>query len=155
GATDPVVSAASVNDGQFHHVAVAYDGATQTVYLDGVAIGSKPHTQVAYAGSYQYQLGAGQAGAWPAGNGGWSAFRGLIDEPAFYSRALSAADVQAVVNAGSAGKFTPVAVADVRPTITDFTVPASGTEGSALALSAAAQAGALDPLEFTWRITRP
>jgi hypothetical protein len=43
------------------------------------------------------------------------------------------------------------------PAITSFTVPASGTEGSALALSAVATDpdGAADPLTFTWTITRP
>jgi hypothetical protein len=48
-------------------------------------------------------------------------------------------------------------VNNVRPTITAFTVPASGTAGSPLALSAAASdpAGALDPLTYTWTITRP
>jgi hypothetical protein len=48
-------------------------------------------------------------------------------------------------------------VRNVAPTITAFTVPATGTEGSALALSATATdpAGANDPLVFTWTITRP
>src|SRR5262249_20838418 len=82
GAADPIASAGPVNDGQFHHVAVTYDGSSLTAYLDGSPIGTKAHTQVAYAGSYQYQLGAGPTAGWPAGNGGWYAFQGLIDEPA-------------------------------------------------------------------------
>jgi Ca2+-binding RTX toxin-like protein len=50
-----------------------------------------------------------------------------------------------------------VTVNNVAPTITTFTVPASGSEGSPIALSAAASnpAGALDPLTFTWTITEP
>ena len=117
-AVDPIVSASPVNDGQFHHVAVVFDGTNQTVFLDGVAIGTKAHTQAAYAASYQYQLGSGQTAGWPAGNGGSYYFQGLIDEAGFYNRALSAADVQSIVNAGSVGKFLSVAVANVAPTPT-------------------------------------
>jgi hypothetical protein len=36
-------------------------------------------------------------------------FYGLIDEPAVYNRALSQAEIQSIVNAGSAGKRVPVA----------------------------------------------
>src|SRR5262249_45805266 len=157
GAADPVVSAGVVNDGQFHHVAVSYDGVSQTVYLDGKPIGSKAHTQVAYAGSYQYQLGTGLTGAWPGGNGGLYAFQGLIDEPAFYSRARSAAEGRGAAGAAGLGKFPPVAGANVAPTITAVTVPASSSEGSPVTLSATATdpAGANDPLSYTWTITRP
>ena len=116
GSANQIVSATAVNDGQWHHVAVTYDGTVETVYLDGVAIGTKSFTQVAYAGSYQYQLGTGYTIGWKGGNGGWFTYIGLIDEPTFYSRALSAADVQSIVNAGSAGKLLPVAVANVAPT---------------------------------------
>src|SRR5262249_44795674 len=44
-------------------------------------------------------------------------FRGLIDEPAVYNRALSQAEIQSIFNAGSAGKplSVPVAVANVAP----------------------------------------
>jgi hypothetical protein len=42
---------------------------------------------------------------------------GLIDEPAFYNRALTASDVQFIINSGCLGKvFVPVAVANVAPT---------------------------------------
>jgi CSLREA domain-containing protein len=58
---------------------------------------------------------------------------------------------------GSATGSTTVAVNNVPPTITTFTVPTTGHEGSSIALSAAATdaAGANDPLSFTWTITRP
>jgi hypothetical protein len=118
GAETPIVSNALVNDNQFHHVAVTYNGTSETVYLDGVAIGTQALTQVAYAGSYNYQLGLGITSFWPAGNGGWFPFKGQIDEPSFYNRALSAAEVQSIANAGSAGKFPAVAVANVSPTPT-------------------------------------
>jgi streptogramin lyase len=114
GGTNPVVSPGVVNDNQYHHVAVTYNGTTETVYLDGVAIGTQTMSQVAYASSYNYQLGLGITNAWPAGNGGWFPFAGQIDEPTFYSRALSAQEVQSMKNVGSGA--LSVAVPDTPPT---------------------------------------
>src|SRR5262249_11820375 len=56
----------------------------------------------------------------------------------------------------TATSFT-LAVANVAPTITAFTVPATAGEGVPVSLSATATdpAGASDPLTFTWTVTRP
>jgi hypothetical protein len=108
GYIDQVVSATAVNNGSFHHVAVTYDGTNEVVYLDGLAVGSKPLTQQAYAGgTYQYQFGTGYTPSWPAGNGGWYSFAGVLDEPAFYSRALTAGEVAAIYGTGALGKSAP------------------------------------------------
>lgn len=104
GAIAPQTSAGVVNNNAFHHVAVIYNGTTQTVYLDGVSLGSSPHTQTPYNTRYQYQLGTGFTTNWPSTTGGWSNFNGLIDEPTLYLRALTAAEVQSIYTAGSAGK---------------------------------------------------
>jgi len=40
GGTDLIVAAPTLTDGSWHHVAVAYDGTTRTMYLDGTSIGS-------------------------------------------------------------------------------------------------------------------
>ena len=52
---------------------------------------------------------------------------------------------------------TTVVVNNVAPTITTFTVPGSGTEGSPVILSAAATdpAGTDDPLSYLWTISGP
>ena len=114
GTVAPISSAPSkVNNGAFHFVAVTYDGLTEAVYLDGGLIGSVPFTQVGYAASYQYQIGTGFTAGWPAGNGGYFYFPGLIDEVEIFNRALTPSEIQAIVNAGSAGKCknqTPVAL---------------------------------------------
>jgi|GEM_PF-2623348 len=104
GDHNALVSGATVNDGFFHHVAVVYDGTNQTLYLDGALSGSQSHTQSGYSTSYKYQLGTGNTAGWPGGNGGWYDFTGLIDEPTLYNRALSAAEIQALVNAADQGK---------------------------------------------------
>jgi hypothetical protein len=93
-----------VNDGAFHHVAVTYDGTTESVYLDGALLASVPFKQAGYAAKYQYQIGAGYTLNWPAAAAGYFYFQGLIDEVEFFNRALSAAEIQAIFNAGSAGK---------------------------------------------------
>jgi len=109
GSVDPIVSAGTVNDGVFHHVAVTYDGTNQRAYLDGVLIGEKPHTQQGYVSVYKYQLGTGNTGInWPSSPGvgfGWFSFAGLIDEPAVYTSALSQAEIASIFNAGIAGKL--------------------------------------------------
>ena len=99
-----IISPGAVNDGGFHHVAVTYDGTTETVYLDGTALASQPFTQLAYATTYYYQLGAGYTAGWPAGNGGWFAFDGIIDEASLYNRALAPSEVAGIFAAGSSGK---------------------------------------------------
>jgi hypothetical protein len=88
-------------DGNWHHVVGTYDGATIRLYVDGAEVGNGTPTNIAIAydlpntndlfiGSY-------------AGQDRFD-FNGLVDELSVYNRALSAADVQAIYAAGSAGK---------------------------------------------------
>ena len=68
-------------------------------------IGSEPFTQIGYAPAYYYQLGTGYtAGLWPAANGGWFSFAGIIDEASIYNRALNASEVVGIFEAGGNGK---------------------------------------------------
>ena len=94
-------------------MAVTYDGVIESVYLDGVPLGSVTFTQNGYASSYQYQLGTGFTAGWPSGTGGYFYFQGLIDEVQFFNRALTQTEVQSIVAAGSAGNckvHAPVAL---------------------------------------------
>jgi hypothetical protein len=102
---EPMTSANAVNDDAFHHVAVIYDGQQQIAYLDGAEIGRIAHTQSGVDLDWRYQLGTGYGGAWPATNGSWFNFMGLIDEPTLYNRALTLEEVQSIFNAGSVGKM--------------------------------------------------
>jgi hypothetical protein len=106
GSVVPVSSAPTkVNNGAFHLVAVTYDGSTESVYLDGGLIGSSTSfTQTGYAASYQYQIGTGFTAGWPAGNGGYFYFQGLIDEVEIFNRSLAQSEIQAIFSAASAGK---------------------------------------------------
>ena len=79
------------NDGAWHHVAVTYVRSTQTVtlYLDGTARGSGTLNLAADGATHLVKIGA---------NPGGSFWRGSIDEARIYSRALSQAEIQSVMN---------------------------------------------------------
>ncbi len=116
GSAKPIASTGLVNDGQWHHVAVTYNGASETVYLDGTAVGTTALTQTYAAGSTSINWGrAGRRLALqrPAGTDLYY-FKGQIDEAGFYKSALSSADVQNIFRLGK-GTAT-VAVANVAPT---------------------------------------
>ena len=105
GAVHPVASQTTVNDNNYHHVAISYDGAIQRFYLDGNLFGSLTSSQATYSSVLKYQLGTGYTGgAWVGGNGGWFNFNGQIDEATLYNRSLNLTEIQSIFNAGSAGK---------------------------------------------------
>jgi hypothetical protein len=124
-----IISTNTVNDGIFHHAAVTYDGATEILYLDGAPIGSTPLRQQSYAFSYQYQFGTGFTGGWYGAPGGWFPFAGVVDEPALYNRALTAGEVAAIFQAGSAGKCIAMASQSLRHRFS-FNEPAGSTVAS-------------------------
>lgn len=100
-------SSGLVNDGQFHHVVLTYDGAQEALYLDGTMIASAPFVQQGYASIYYYELGTGYTGGWDGTTEDWFPYSGVIDEPSLYNRALTPAEVMQLYNAGSAGKCAP------------------------------------------------
>lgn len=68
--------------------------------------------------------------------------------------------VSVTVDDGDGGTNTNsqnVTITNVNPTINTFTVPGTGSEGTAVSVSAAASdiAGAADPLTYTWTVTGP
>jgi hypothetical protein len=93
--------------GVFSHVAVTIQGTQATIYVNGVQV----------QGTYQHgvngqiqpasQLTSNRAsdhGTLTIGNGNGIPYTGLIDEVSIYNRALSAAEIGAIVAAGPAGK---------------------------------------------------
>lgn len=91
--TKPIISTKNVNDDVWHHAVLTSAGTTQTLYLDGVKVGSLTGTVQARDDQYAY-LGSG----W--GNEGWMGvpaatypFQGSMDDVAVYGHALDAGTV--------------------------------------------------------------
>ena len=87
-----------INDGQFHHIAIAVDGPNQlcTLYEDG---GKHFTTSLTELGSID------PIGPLLLGGGiGVGDMQGELDEIEFFNRELSESEIQAIYNAGSAGK---------------------------------------------------
>ncbi|MGW2722748.1 LamG-like jellyroll fold domain-containing protein [Streptomyces sp. NPDC001492] len=91
-------STGTVTDNAWHHVALSVIGSTQTLYLDGVK-------QATYSGAPNDQsnnhlyIGAGFSKNWLNSPADVSFFNGSIAEAAFYTSGLTAADVEAHMEA--------------------------------------------------------
>jgi hypothetical protein len=89
---DHVCSTAAISDTNWHHIAVTKGGTTVTFYLDGTA-----GSAITYNSVFTFTTDLIVEGGVP----------GLTDEIEIFNRALSASEVQAIFNAGSAGKCKP------------------------------------------------
>jgi hypothetical protein len=86
----------------WHHVALTYDGAYCTAYLDGAAVGSN-----AAAGALRYPGRLRLADAGNTTGGTFTGLAGCLDEVRLYTAALSAGEVYALWAAAALG--TPAA----------------------------------------------
>jgi alpha-tubulin suppressor-like RCC1 family protein len=118
------------------HLAATLDGnaGTMNIYTNGV-LAAQTVTTVRPFGA----LSAGNSPGIGIGNlnDGFNNFPfiGDIDELALYNRALTAAEVQAIYNAGSAGKCVPTSVGSTGvPAIFNFS-PTVGTNGAVVAIA--------------------
>ncbi|MDX3184912.1 DNRLRE domain-containing protein [Streptomyces sp. ME02-7008A-1] len=89
----PITSTQTVTDGKWHHAVLTGARTTQSLYLDGVLVGSLAGTISEQGLAYAY-LGAGYASSgWMGVASGTYRFTGQIDEAAIYRKALSADQV--------------------------------------------------------------
>jgi hypothetical protein len=89
-------SAQPIPVGVFTHVAGTYDGTTMRVYINGALSASKAYTGAIATNNLPARIGAD--------SGGGTGFDGVIDELSLYSRALTAAEIGAIYDAGSKGR---------------------------------------------------
>ncbi|GIF97014.1 LamG-like jellyroll fold domain-containing protein [Catellatospora citrea] len=88
-----MTSAAAVNDGNWHHVALTAANNSQALYLDGAKIGTLNNTIMATNVRYAY-VGAGKWDFWPAhGTSQAGYWPGQIADFAYYRSQLSDAQV--------------------------------------------------------------
>jgi hypothetical protein len=115
-------SEGTVNDGDWHHVAATLSRSEETdgdvtldVYIDGVWNGRLDLEGVGYVGYTDEEL---LIGATPYGSGGgWRFFDGVMDEIEIFNRALAQEEIQAIFDAGSAGKCRPAEYFEMKPDI--------------------------------------
>jgi len=108
------------------HLAGTFDGSTYRFYINGTLAGTATGTLGPVNNA---PLVIGTSGSCPG-------FAGLIDEVELFNRALSQAEIQAIVNAGSAGKCKPTPTATPTSTPTAAPTPAAPTALSATNVTA-------------------
>lgn len=87
----------TVQLGVWQHIAATYDGSAMKLYIDGVEVANTPQTGAINPVADPIVIGRNYVVA-------EYAFDGQIDEVELFNRALSQAEIQAIYNAGSAGK---------------------------------------------------
>ncbi|MBL7686013.1 MAG: hypothetical protein JNK65_08285 [Deltaproteobacteria bacterium] len=98
-----------IADGQFHHIALSFDNATARLYIDGVLDSER----FSYGGGISSGYGNFNMGTYgenrlnAAYQTNISNFKGILDEPTLYQRALTAEEVQKIFQAGVNGKCKP------------------------------------------------
>ena len=100
---DLIAEAPQLFNARFHHVAATWTATTMAVYVDGNLVISGPSQggTLNPATTTQFRLGS------KAGLGTTFPFVGVLDEPAVIRRALSATEVQGLVDAGPNAKCLP------------------------------------------------
>src|SRR5439155_5935471 len=81
--------------GEWHHVAVTKNGTTYTFYVDGVAGSPVANTMAVPDANAPLTIGQAENNFF---------LNGQLDEIEIFNRSLTASEIQAIVNAGSAGK---------------------------------------------------
>ncbi len=105
------VSTAALNDSNWHHLVGVRQGTTATLFVDGVAqiASSNPLLGVINSNCGNTFIGGTATSSFCPATAIESFFTGQIDEVSLYNRALSASEIQAIFNAGTAGKCKPTA----------------------------------------------
>lgn len=100
----------NILDGSWHHIAGTYDGTAARIYVDGILEGSDSFSgSIVYTADPLY-IGRRQCLC------SAQVFDGVLDEVEIFNRALSGEEIQAIFNAGSAGKCkTKIVELDIKP----------------------------------------
>ncbi|MGH7866378.1 MAG: LamG-like jellyroll fold domain-containing protein, partial [Candidatus Dormibacteraceae bacterium] len=131
-------STAQITDTAWHHVAVTKSGSTVEFYVDGT-----PHS----GGSYNPGSGFGTPAAiGMRGDNSSAGFLGSLDEISIYNRGLTQGEIQAICNAGSAGKCPPALKILAQPE------PAVVIPGNVMTFDVTVQGE--HPLNYQWQLNR-
>jgi len=132
GVAASVVSASVLSNDQFYHIAFTYDGTALKLYVNGVLDGTSATSLTPVQNTNPVSIGAWQS----VSAGTIQHWAGLIDEVELFNRALSAAEIQGIANAGSAGKCRALQLTAAASRKThgaagtfDISLPISGQSG--------------------------
>ncbi|HEV2210475.1 MAG TPA: LamG-like jellyroll fold domain-containing protein [Verrucomicrobiae bacterium] len=103
----------------FHHIAVTKAGTNVVLYIDGLGE-TMPPFDPGFVFNGTFCIGT-------RGSDHVTSFLGLVDEASVYNRALSAAEIQAIYAAGSAGKCPGATLPVITSQPTNVTVTAGQT----------------------------
>ncbi len=81
--------------GKWYHLSVVRSGSIYTIYINGVASGSATNSNAVPSPNAPLTIASAESIGY---------MNGILDEISVYNRALSGSELQAIVNAGSAGK---------------------------------------------------
>ncbi len=112
-----------INLNAWNHVALTYDPVTRwaRMYANGVEVGRRVILSLTPGTTYPLQIGY-----YPGGSTDLLArrhFRGRIDEAACFNRALSAAEIKAIYDAGDEGKCSLTPAPSSCPVIAEIKMP--------------------------------
>ncbi|MCF4140407.1 DNRLRE domain-containing protein [Streptomyces sp. Tue 6430] len=124
----PITSAQSVTDGNWHHAVLTAGVNTQSLYLDGVRVGSLDGALAEQSLEYAHLgVGYGTTGWMGVATSGWYHFKGQMDEAAFYDHTLDPATIAEHYGARAAiGQLTKVTLPSGRVHATAAYDSASG-----------------------------
>lgn len=97
-----VASTTVIQTGVWYHIAGTWDATGIRIYVNGILENTNPTPNITRASGSISPLRIGEGALF-----GNRFFSGLIDEAEIFNRALSANEIQAIFNAGSAGKCKP------------------------------------------------
>ncbi len=133
---DNVTAGVNISDTNWHHVAVTKSGTSVVFYVDGIAYPAPPYSTT-YNFSTQVAIGA-------RGDNLACGFLGSIDDVAIFNRALSTFEIQAIYNAGVAGKC----IISLPPSITTQPTNRTVTVGGTATFNVVS--GGTLPLSYQW-----
>ncbi len=127
--------------GTWHHIAYTFNNAssTQMLFVDGIAVASSAVSGPIVYDTHPFLIGADIQHETPMFFLG-----GLLDEAALYNRALSAVEIAAIYNSGSAGKCPP----GVAPSIIAQPTSQSVLPGATATFNVSATG--TPPLSYQW-----
>ncbi|MCX6926946.1 MAG: LamG domain-containing protein, partial [Verrucomicrobia bacterium] len=136
-----VTSSATVNSGQWTHVAVTCDGTTYRLYINGAPDGAKAFGGANDPGTWDFTVGLTRNGTFPQPNGAANGpFAGDIDEVAVWNSALSPNQLAYVYQNGVSLPIPAALAATAATGITttsatlNGTLACTGTNAAVLAL---------------------